>query len=255
MNKHIYKPLLAVALIAMLFTLGVGPLQRASASGGATATVNTGALNIRSGPGISYGVVTSVYRGTVLTLLARNADTSWVKVALWNGTQGWVNSRYIATAYPLYSLPVEGAPQPQPQPVPGGAVATVNTGALHVRSGPGINYGVVFSVYRGTTMTLLARNYYTTWVKVALSNGVQGWVNASYIATTYPLYSLPVEGGAPQPQPLPQPVPGYRTHIVQPGENLFRISLRYGVNMYTLAALNGIYDISRIYAGQVLLIP
>lgn len=251
MNKHIYKPILVVAVVAMMLTAGFGSLQRASASGGATATVNTGALNIRSGPGTGYGVVTSVYRGTVLTLMARNADASWVKVALWNGTQGWVNSRYIATAYPLYSLPVEGAPQPQPQPIPGGAVAVVNTGALNIRSGPGTNYGVVFSVYRGTTMTLLARNYSTTWVKVSLNNGVQGWVNARYIATAYPLSSLPVEGGVPQ----PPPVPGYRTHVVQPGENLFRIALRYGVNLYTLAAINGIYDVSRIYAGQVLRIP
>ena len=164
MNKHIRKLLLGVALAALVFTVGLGPLQPASANAGPTATVNTGALNIRSGPGISYGVVTSVYRGTVLTLLARTADTSWVKIALWNGVQGWVNARYIATSYSLYSLPVEG-----------------------------------------------------------------GW--------------------------QPQPVPGYRTHVVQPGENLFRIALRYGVNLYTLAALNGITNVSRIYAGQVLLIP
>ncbi len=164
MNKHIRKLLLGVALAALVFTVGLGPLQPASANAGPTATVNTGALNIRSGPGIGYGVVFSVYRGTALTLLARNADTSWVKVALSNGVQGWVNARYIATSYPLYSLPVEG-----------------------------------------------------------------GW--------------------------QPQPVPGYRTHVVQPGENLFRIALRYGVNLYTLAALNGITNVSRIYAGQVLLIP
>lgn len=45
------------------------------------------------------------------------------------------------------------------------------------------------------------------------------------------------------------------SHTVQRGENLFRISLRYGVNMYTVAALNNIADVTRIYAGQVLVIP
>jgi hypothetical protein len=45
------------------------------------------------------------------------------------------------------------------------------------------------------------------------------------------------------------------THYVQRGENLFRISLRYGVNMYAVAAANGIADVTRIYAGQVLVIP
>lgn len=45
------------------------------------------------------------------------------------------------------------------------------------------------------------------------------------------------------------------THIVQPGENLFRISLRYGTTMQAIAAANGITNYARIYAGSVLRIP
>lgn len=45
------------------------------------------------------------------------------------------------------------------------------------------------------------------------------------------------------------------THTVQRGENLFRISLRYGLNYNTVAAYNGITNAHRIYAGQVLKIP
>jgi len=48
---------------------------------------------------------------------------------------------------------------------------------------------------------------------------------------------------------------GCGTHTVQAGQNLFRISLQYGVSMSSLAAVNGIYDINRIYAGQILTIP
>lgn len=44
-------------------------------------------------------------------------------------------------------------------------------------------------------------------------------------------------------------------HTVIAGQNLFRISLKYGVNMYTIAAANGIANVNRIYAGQVLYIP
>ncbi len=43
-------------------------------------------------------------------------------------------------------------------------------------------------------------------------------------------------------------------HVVQPGENLFRISLRYGVTMDALAATNGLSNVSRIYVGQRLTI-
>lgn len=45
------------------------------------------------------------------------------------------------------------------------------------------------------------------------------------------------------------------THVVQSGENLFRIALRYGVDIDELAALNNIANVTQIYAGQVLAIP
>src|SRR5688572_2590694 len=45
------------------------------------------------------------------------------------------------------------------------------------------------------------------------------------------------------------------THVVQPGENLFRISLRYGVDVDALAAANGISNSWQIYSGQTLTIP
>jgi lysozyme len=44
-------------------------------------------------------------------------------------------------------------------------------------------------------------------------------------------------------------------HTVACGENLYRISLRYGVNMWTIARRNGIYNLNHIWAGQSLCIP
>lgn len=43
-------------------------------------------------------------------------------------------------------------------------------------------------------------------------------------------------------------------HTVQPGENLFRIGLKYGVPWQTIAAANGLTS-TRIYVGQQLRIP
>ncbi len=43
-------------------------------------------------------------------------------------------------------------------------------------------------------------------------------------------------------------------HVVQRGENLYRISLRYGVPVSVIAARNGIVNTSRIYVGQRLII-
>jgi LysM repeat protein len=44
-------------------------------------------------------------------------------------------------------------------------------------------------------------------------------------------------------------------HTVQPGENLFRIALQYGLTAEQLAAANGITDPTKIFVGQVLVIP
>jgi cell wall-associated NlpC family hydrolase len=45
------------------------------------------------------------------------------------------------------------------------------------------------------------------------------------------------------------------THVVQPGENLYRIALRYGVSVSVLAAYNHVSDPTRLSVGQVLRIP
>lgn len=46
-----------------------------------------------------------------------------------------------------------------------------------------------------------------------------------------------------------------QVHVVQPGENLFRIGLQYGVSWTVLANYNNLANPYRIYAGQTLRIP
>lgn len=49
--------------------------------------------------------------------------------------------------------------------------------------------------------------------------------------------------------------PGVTIHVVQRGENLFRIALRYGLTAEELAQLNAIADPGNIQVGQRLLVP
>lgn len=44
-------------------------------------------------------------------------------------------------------------------------------------------------------------------------------------------------------------------HVVQPGENLYRIALRYGVTVEALRVANHLSDVNRVYVGQRLVIP
>jgi hypothetical protein len=51
------------------------------------------------------------------------------------------------------------------------------------------------------------------------------------------------------------PVLADTVYVVQRGDTLYSISRRFGVSMWEIARLNGIADVNRIWAGQVLRIP
>jgi LysM repeat protein len=56
---------------------------------------------------------------------------------------------------------------------------------------------------------------------------------------------------------VPQPTQAHNNfcfqfYVVQPGDNLFRIALRFGQSFTQLQIINGIADPNRIYVGQVL---
>ncbi len=59
----------------------------------------------------------------------------------------------------------------------------------------------------------------------------------------------------PTPTPLAPGRPAVCIHIVQPGENLFRLSMRYGVSVNDLAVANGIANIQLIRVNQQITIP
>jgi len=67
---------------------------------------------------------------------------------------------------------------------------------------------------------------------------------------------LPIAALAAPPGPGAPPAPGHPVHhVVQPGENLTRIAMRYGTTVWAIAHANGIRNVNCIRAGQVLMIP
>jgi uncharacterized protein YraI len=173
-------------------TLPVTETPIAPPEGTAVGAVNTGALNVRSGPGLEYSSLAVAYNGHVVQLLGRNTFTTWLKVRLFNGQEGWVNAKYISTTYPTGNLPIMW----DDAVIPGAPTAIVVTGNLNIRTGPGAGYSAITSVPYGTTLTLVGRNADGTWVKVRMSNGTEGWVNASYLTTSVPVSSLPIVDGS-----------------------------------------------------------
>lgn len=74
----------------------------------ATVIVNSARLNIRSGPGVTYGIIGKAQRNETVTVLARNAAGTWVQIAL-PGNQdefGWVAVAYLRLTDAVADLPV-----------------------------------------------------------------------------------------------------------------------------------------------------
>jgi len=79
-----------------------------------------------------------------------------------------------------------------------------------------------------------------------------GMLPSSVFAAAPPL-PTPIPPAPPVPPTSPYGYPVY--HIVQYGDNLTRIAVRYGTTVWAIAQANGIWDINYIWVGQVLLIP
>ena len=101
-------------------------------------------------------------------------------------------------------------------------------------------------VQRGENLFRIALRYGVSVDAVANANGI---ANPALI---YVGQKLTISSQGVQP---PAPSAGATKYTVQPGDNLFRIALRYNLSYLYLAQYNGIANPSSIYVGQVLSIP
>jgi uncharacterized protein YgiM (DUF1202 family) len=70
-------------------------------------------LNLRSGPGTTYSIVSIEAQGTCGQVTARNADSSWVYFNTTN-QKGWAYVKYLAGEGDLSTLPVLAGLTPTP---------------------------------------------------------------------------------------------------------------------------------------------
>ncbi len=106
---------------------------------------------------------------------------------------------------------------------------------------------LVHVVQPGENLYRIALRYGTSYQELAAANGISD-PNRIYVGQR--LVIPGEQGSAAQP-----PAPTNRVHVVQRGENLYRIALHYGTNYHTLAAANGIRNPALIRVGQVIRIP
>jgi LysM repeat protein len=115
--------------------------------------------------------------------------------------------------------------------------------ALPTASAAAQSGDTVHVVVAGETLRTIAAQYGVTVDAIIAANNI---VNPDRIFYGQRL-TIPGIGG-------PTPSGNGTTHIVQAGENLYRIGLRYGLTVDQLLAANGLSNPDQVYAGQILAI-
>jgi LysM repeat protein len=96
----------------------------------------------------------------------------------------------------------------------------------------------------GENLYRISLLYDMDWHLLAAANQIS---NPAVIYAGQSLVIPAIEGAAPPALPT--------THVVQPGENLYRIGRQYSLSWDVIARANGIINPNRILVGQVLTIP
>lgn len=170
------------------------PQPQPSPTTGVTGTVVSSRLNVRTGPGMQYNILSVLMKDQKVNLTGfRSADANWVQIN-WNNGTAWVSGRsyYLSTSTPVANLAVYQGSLPTPGEFAGDKKATVSgVYYLNMRQGPGTAFSVVKAYPAGTIVEMLGRNVDSSWVKVRTIDGTVGWMSAAYLRSSTAVATLP----------------------------------------------------------------
>ena len=157
------------------------PTQAPSNDGTVQAKL-TADVNLRRGAGTNYGVIKVIGTGTTVTVTDAS-NSQWYKVKLSDGTEGYLFSEYLkVTSGNIDSAKPSATPTPTPAPS-NGTVQAKTTSDLNVRKGPGTSYGIIKVIDMNVTVTVTEATN-SSWYKVKLSDGTEGYLAAQYLKIT-----------------------------------------------------------------------
>ncbi|MRN23375.1 SH3 domain-containing protein, partial [Romboutsia ilealis] len=122
--------------------------------------VNTNGLNMRSGAGTSYRVITTLNKGTKVDVISES--NGWSKIK-YDGRLGYVYSTYLDNIKPSYTNTT---------------TKIVNTDSLNVRSGPSTSNTIVGKLSKGTKVSVISES--NGWSKI-LYNNKECYVSSRYL--------------------------------------------------------------------------
>lgn len=134
-----------ILAILLTFLLGVG------AASAQRMTVDVSTANIRSGPGTHYDVLWKVERYHPIEVIRKSGN--WYYFRDFEGDKGWVYDDLVKKV----------------------SSVIVVKDKCNVRSGPGTNNDIVFTVERGVPFKVMDRK--GNWIRIQHADGDKGWIH------------------------------------------------------------------------------
>jgi len=131
-----------------------------------TGTVTATILNVRSGPSTNSKVVTSLRKGTSITII--ESTNGWYTIRLANGQTAYVSSNYVAKNSTSTTTTTTTTKS-----------GAVNTALLNVRSTPSTRSKVLATLRRNATVNILSTS--NGWSAIKLANGQTAYVSSNLI--------------------------------------------------------------------------
>ncbi|MFB2350608.1 SH3 domain-containing protein [Priestia megaterium] len=163
--KKLMVGMALTATLATAVTPGFGSIvgnQEKAYATTVTYKVTASKLNVRSGAGTTYGIIGSVVKGQMLSVVSKSG--SWYKIN-YNGRTGYVSSDYVQAS---------GTTTPPAE----STTYIVTASTLNVRSGAGTNYASIGSVTKGQKLSVVSKS--GSWYKINY-NGRTGYVSSDYV--------------------------------------------------------------------------
>lgn len=125
MSKKHFVLIVCIIVAGALFP----PFSAVTAAQG-EAVIATDEMNVRSGPGLSYGIMAEVKKGERYPILKEDGD--WVQIQLGSGDKGWVVSWLITKEKQAGTSSTDSS-----------KTVTSTDPDLRMRTGPGTSYEVI----------------------------------------------------------------------------------------------------------------
>lgn len=167
------KKLIFLICIALCLTwLGTASITHAA---GTSITITTDNLNVRKGPGLEYGVLTTLNKGGVYSVLKE--EDEWTQIQLQNNEKGWV-ANYLINKNEGESPSQTSSAEQQNQEINSSDTGLVTANSLNFRAAPSLDADVVGKLYQGTHVKIISKR--NDWVEIQYA-GQTGWISGEYI--------------------------------------------------------------------------